>query len=340
MQKLKEKILQENNKDKDVKHLDLKNYKLDLLYNHSHKKDNKIKMIRPDEIGKGQKISIVNDGMFHSLLFNESRLKYSAKLLSFLIDASYEELNKNLKLDKESIDKEKESDKSSRVDYVGKINDTYLCIEMNTCQDEKYMKRNLLNAFRLMNRKNKVGENDFNATRLQSILVNINNFAFNDIDKVVDINTIRNDQGITLNDSPIIIQIYLPNLVNKWYNLGTDGLNYFERLLLVYTLYDIDLCEEIRKGDNFMGEFLKDAINASYDDDVLQSYSKEWEIRDASLEEGYNSGYETGHDEGIEQAKREMAKDMLKENEPIEKVIKYSKLSEKEVKEIKKSLKP
>ena len=44
------------------------------------------------------------------------------------------------------------------------------------------------------------------------------------------------------------------------------------------------------------------------------------------------------HDEGLEQGRVEMALAMLADNEPVEKIVKYSHLPESKVLELKKSL--
>jgi predicted transposase YdaD len=54
--------------------------------------------------------------------------------------------------------------------------------------------------------------------------------------------------------------------------------------------------------------------------------------------EGHAEGLEKGRSEGRSEERREMAANMLADDEPIEKIIKYSHLSEKEVLEIKASL--
>ena len=55
-------------------------------------------------------------------------------------------------------------------------------------------------------------------------------------------------------------------------------------------------------------------------------------------QKGREEGIEKGREEGIEKGKIEMAIEMLKDGEPIEKIVRYSKLTEEEVKELKKNL--
>ena len=87
--------------------------------------------------------------MFHTMFFNEKRLKYSAKLISYYLDVSYEKLLNNMILSKSEIDKNKNSSKEYRSDYVATIDDTRINIEVNNNSDEVVMKRNIDYAFKI-----------------------------------------------------------------------------------------------------------------------------------------------------------------------------------------------
>ncbi len=80
-----------------------------------------------------------------------------------------------------------------------------------------------------------------------------------------------------------------------------------------------------------MAKFLKDMVKASRDEEILSSYDKEAEQRAASFSDGY--------DDGVVEARREVAETMLKNGYDISEIIKISKLTEKEIEEIKKNLK-
>ena len=62
--------------------------------------------------------------MLKAMFQNENRLKYSAKFLSYFIDLDYEVILKNIYLAKNELDKEKESSKGQRCDYVAVIDNT------------------------------------------------------------------------------------------------------------------------------------------------------------------------------------------------------------------------
>ena len=56
-------------------------------------------------------------------------------------------------------------------------------------------------------------------------MININNFSFKGCDKVVDFYYDRNEDNIILSKKIIKKQIYVPNLVRKWYDLGEEKLD-------------------------------------------------------------------------------------------------------------------
>ena len=128
----------------------------------------------------------------------------------------------NLKLVKNELDKEKEQTKGERCDYVALIKDTYLNIEVNNNSGVEIMYRNVEYAFKQYASKIKVGTKINNSNGkdyyMSVIQFNLNNFSLEENDKIIDIYTLQNKEGVTLNDKIVIIQIYIPNLRKKCYN--------------------------------------------------------------------------------------------------------------------------
>ena len=108
--------------------LEIKNDKYKLLYDLEVSKKDRVEIC---ELKEGEKPSIMSDTMFKTMLYNESRLKYSVKLISYYLDIKYDKLLKNIKLSKAGLDKDKEKDKGYRTDYVGIIDDVRINIEVN-----------------------------------------------------------------------------------------------------------------------------------------------------------------------------------------------------------------
>lgn len=208
---------------------------------------------------KGNKISILSDSMFKTMFYNENRMKYACKFLSYFLDISYEELLHNLKLGKNELDKKKETSKGERSDYVAEFGDVCINIEVNCNDSVETMERNMDYAYRLYSIKVKVG-NDYHYS--QVIQFGINNFAFKGNDKIIDTYYIQNDEGILLNDKLTFIQIYVPNLIKKWYTSGIESLTEVERFILTLVEQELDKAKELGKGDSIIEEYIQ--LNSKY----------------------------------------------------------------------------
>ena len=302
--------------------LNIKNYPIQLLYEQKVNTEYKVEI---HSLKEGEKPSIMSDTMFKTMFFNQNRIKYSCKFFSYFLEVSYEDLLMNLKLVKNELDKEKEQTKGERCDYVALINDTYLNIEVNNNSGVEIMYRNVEYAFKQYASKIKVGtkihQKDSNGEDyyMSVIQFNLNNFSFEGNDKIIDIYTLQNKEGVTLNDKIIIIQIYIPNLRKKCYNEGTKELSELERYLLTMVEPNFTKAGEIAKGFEIMEEYVDESAKVITDINFGESYDKEWALKDEYLREG------------MKQNKVEIAKNMLKDGLSIESISKYTNLSHEEI---------
>ena len=305
--------------------------------------------IKLDPIKKGEKISILSDSMLKTMFQNENRIKYSAWLLAYYLDIPYDKLLKNIHLSKNELDKEKDNYKGEKCDYVALIDNSFVNIEVNNNGNEKMLERNIDYAHRLYSRLIKRGDNTYEYT--QVVQLNLNNFSFIGNDKVVDTYVIQNNEHIKMSNKLIFIQIFIPNLIRKWYTEGTKGLEESEKYLLTLVLRKIDESKQLGKGIKIMEEYVDDAEYVILDDDLRESYDKEWALKDLGHQQGYIDGYEIGKTEGIEQGKLEgieqgklegieqgkleLTKKMLSENIDIETISKITGLDAKKIKDLK-----
>ena len=204
----------------------------------------------------------------------------------------------------------------------------------------------MLYSFKLMNRSNRKGVDDENATRIQSIMFSINNYAREGIDDVVRLVTYKDDKNVVYSNTPMTLEIFLSNIRKKVYTISKEGhlvfneskiknLTEFEKMMLIAVEQDVEVCEKIGKGDAFLEKFLKDAVEISRDEDLLESYNK----AEADKRLARDEGVEQGVKQGVSQNRREVAEDMLKENLDIQMISRISKLTKQEILEIKKDLK-
>ena len=262
--------------------------------------------------------------MLKAMFQNENRIKYSAKFLSYFIDVSYEDILNNIVLGKNELDKEKESDKGERCDYIAHLNDSVLNIEVNNNSSLEVLERNMEYAHRLFS--SKITRNDKTYEYTQVIQINLNNFAFLGNDKIIDVYAERNEDNLVLSDKLIFIQIYVPNLRKKWYTEGEKSLSEREKYILA--LVDMDLEKLKGLGDEeVMKAYIKEAETVSFEGNFGEAYDKEWALKD----EGKREGIELGKKEGIELSKKEIAKNMLKEKMKLSIITKVTGLTEKEL---------
>ena len=270
--------------------------------------------------------------MLKAMFQNENRLKYSAKFLSYFIDLDYEVILKNIYLAKNELDKEKESSKGERCDYVAVIDNTSLNIEVNNNSSLEILERNIEYAYRLYSKKIKRGEREYDYT--QVIQFNLNNFSFKGNDKIIDIYGVKNDSDLTLSDKIIFVQIYVPNLRKKWYNEGIESLNEAEKYILALVEMDIEKLKSLG-GEELMEEYVKEAEEVSFEGGVGESYDKEWALKDQAYRDGEEAGEKKGKKEGLEEGSTtkaiEIAKSMLTENIDINIISKCTGLAISEI---------
>ena len=265
--------------------------------------------------------------MMKTMFQNENRLKYSAKLLSYYLDISFEELLANIHLSKNTLNKEKNNEKDRRSDYVASINESTVNIEVNNNDSIEILERNMEYAHRLYSQKVKRKDEKDDDSYTQVVQLNINNFSFIGNDKIVDIYYLQNNEQLKLSDKLIFIQIYIPNLIRKWYTKGIQELKESERYLLALVLPNIEDSLKMVEGEPIMKEYIEEAIEASDDDDLLESYDKEWAMKDL----GKREGIELGRSEGEQIATNKIVKAMIKEKIPIRTIMNITNLSEKEL---------
>lgn len=230
-----------------------------------------------------EKISILSDSMFKAMMFEHNRIKYSCKPLSYYLNISYEELLKTLRLGKNELDKSNERKKGERADYVAYYNDFCINIEINCNSNLETMERNREYRHRLGSKKIKIGENYTYTPVLQ---ININDFVYDGKEKVKYICFLMDEEGDVESDKEIIINIYVPNLYKKWYTTGMENLTEDERFLLTLIEPNIEKAKELGKDNEIMEEFIKEAIDVSEEDDLLEAYDKEWALKDLGKQEG------------------------------------------------------
>jgi len=258
-----------------------------------------------DNVKHERIIPITNDSMFKRIFGREDNKKFTCKLLSNIIDISYEDLLNNLKFTKNETGKEKNTDTSYRNDLVLELNDNIINIEMNNNSSEEIRNRNISYIMRLR-------EDKKDKKYHQVIQINLNNYSYKEDNEIVRVFTLSSSDKVILTNLIYIIDIYLPNIMKKSYNNNIKILNELERFLLV------GLEENKTKTVKYMGE---DIIMKELDekmeewtlsDDLRESYDKEWALKDQALRDG------------LIQKEKEIINTMLENGLSKEEISKYT----------------
>ena len=206
----------------------------------------------------GYKIPMVSDAMFRTMFYNESRKKYGCYLIALLLKKDFNEIYNNTTLIKANVDEEKENKSRKTVDYLCRIDDVVVNVEMNKNASKTSLARNLGYMFSLYNGGMSKGDDYFFESCLQ---LNLNNFTFKDKTEVLDEYMITNlkDSKEVYTNKIHIYNIYLPNIRKKDYN----SLEEYEKLLLVFNENDNNILEELSRGDEIMKEYIDDSRRVS-----------------------------------------------------------------------------
>ena len=189
----------------------------------------------------GFKIPIVSDSMFHTMINNENRKQYASYFFANFLNKDYEEIYKTIKFVKTELDKDIDSEREKRVDFICKLDNEYVLLEMNNRSSSSVLERNLDYAGKIYgNKRERINKYEYNKV----ISININNFNFKGNDEVVQRFLIKKDDGsdVYFTDKIQIYNIYLPLIKEKYYN--KEKLSKFEEILLIFNENDKELLNE------------------------------------------------------------------------------------------------
>ncbi len=224
--------------------------------------------------------------------------------------------------------------KSHRLDILVRKDNNLLDLEMNNGV-LKYTKfRNFLYLMDKINNMVEKGKNYTNVLDKEFILINLNykdKIEKEEKNNIIREYKIQDESGFYL-DNIKVYDVHLDLLKKLWYILSSK-----EKEIYKY-LYMLDLekkeLEDFTKGDRNMENY-KDKLNKLNSDDEFVDRISAEEDRLYCYNSDIEIAKEEGKNEAIKERNIEIAKNMLKEDESIEKIIKYTGLSEKEILDLK-----
>ena len=273
---------------------------LDCIEDYTVVKTDKNLIIKLRELEEGEKVSIISDVMFKTMFQNSKRIKYSAKLISYFIDISYTKLLNNLRLVQNDFDNDKYYSKGERGDYVAEIDGVHINIEINNNFKDYTFERNLEYIFKIYNSGVKRSKGSTGYKYNKVVQINFNNFYYKNDDDAVKIFTV-NDGKVKYTDKITIVQVYLPLLRKKWYDLGIENLEEKEKFILSLYEMNINNSKEIGGKINIMNDYLEESKEVMEDTVFGESYDKELATYEGGFDEGRQAGYDDGFAAGREE---------------------------------------
>ena len=293
-----------------------------------------IKLKKTSELESHERMSIMSDVFFKTMMLNEGRIKYSCKLLSYILNFEYEELLEKMRFTKNYFDKDVVKEKGIVGDFLAEMEDVEISIEVNVNRNEN---RNFHYLTKLFSSSVKSGSNT-NEGYHPVVQINFNNYVYEKDKKTKRTVRLMDEDGKVFLDI-YIVEYYLPNIIEKMYNNGNKALSEDERIVLAMFTEDKNIALELSKGDDVLDEFASDIEVAMQDDELKEAYDHFLDygsgMRKEGYEEGFEQGVEQGLEQGIEQGKKDsmlmLAKKMLKSGYKKEEVIQLSGLTLEEI---------
>ena len=286
-----------------------------------------------------------NDIVFQSL-FNQNNEKITKAFVQALIEQKVEKIVINQ--DKELL-RERPDDKLGILDLQVDVNDNEkIDVEIQLIEKKNFADRLLYYFSRLYAEGIKRGDSYDKAKKV--VLIAIIDFKLDLTKEITEIETEwklreQNRPELTLTNS-IEIRIIELDKVRKFYGKNKDNKKAQWMLFL-----DDPNSKEVREIME-KNEEIKEAtvvVKQMSEDEKMQRLAflrekailDEKEIVETATNKGLREGMEKGLAKGIEQGEKrkstEIAKELLKENMPIEKIAKITKLSKEEIEQLQKN---
>ena len=256
-----------------------------------------------------------------------------AHLLASILNVDVLKIKNNITKISDTNDLKNKNDKQRRMDFVYRIDNLSLDIELNL-KPRPIKERNINYLMSLHLRKFKKGNRYEDNYR--TIQININNEMIDESDEVIEEYYFRKEDGKEYSKNIGFYVVNIPNIKKIWYNKEDEEFEKYKYMLSFFET-NVDMIRRIYEGDEVVMDIINKQEEFSRDNEEWETFRSENE-----LEEEYQLGIEYAKEEGIEkgielaklQGIKKIAKSMLDKNMDIKNIIDITGLSEEEVKRI------
>ncbi len=249
-----------------------------------------------------------------------------AHLLASILNVDVLKIKNNITKISDTNDLKNKNDKQRRMDFVYRIDNLSLDIELNL-KPRPIKERNINYLMSLHLRKFKKGNRYEDNYR--TIQININNEMIDESEKVIEEYYFRKEDGKEYAKNIGFYVVNIPNIKKIWYNKEDEEFEKYKYMLSFFET-NVDMIRRIYEGDEVVMDIINKQEEFSRDNEEWETFRSENE-----LEEEYQLGIEyakeEGKKEGIEEGIKKVVKSMLDKNMDIKNIIDITGLSEEEI---------
>ena len=253
-----------------------------------------------------------------------------AHLLASILNVDVLKIKNNITKISDTNDLKNKNDKQRRMDFVYRIDNLSLDIELNL-KPRPIKERNINYLMSLHLRKFKKGNRYEDNYR--TIQININNEMIDESDEVIEEYYFRKEDGKEYAKNIGFYVVNIPNIKKIWYNKEDEEFEKYKYMLSFFET-NVDMIRRIYEGDEVVMDIINKQEEFSRDNEEWETFRSENE-----LEEEYQLGIEYAKEEGIEkgielgklQGIKKIAKSMLDKNMDIKNIVDITGLSEEEI---------
>ena len=264
-----------------------------------------------------------------------------AHLLASILNVDVLKIKNNITKISDTNDLKNKNDKQRRMDFVYRIDNLSLDIELNL-KPRPIKERNINYLMSLHLRKFKKGNRYEDNYR--TIQININNEMIDESDEVIEEYYFRKEDGKEYSKNIGFYVVNIPNIKKIWYNKEEEEAFEKYKYMLSFFETNVDVIRRIYEGDEVVMDIINKQEEFSRDNEEWETFRSENELEEEyqlgieyAKEEGKKEGIEKGIELGKLQGIKKVVKSMLDKNMDIKNIVDITGLSEEEILSLKNS---
>ena len=257
-----------------------------------------------------------------------------AHLLASILNVDVLKIKNNITKISDTNDLKNKNDKQRRMDFVYRIDNLSLDIELNL-KPRPIKERNINYLMSLHLRKFKKGNRYEDNYR--TIQININNEMIDESEKVIEEYYFRKEDGKEYAKNIGFYVVNIPNIKKIWYNKEDEAFEKYKYMLSFFET-NVDMIRRIYEGDEVVMDIINKQEEFSRDNEEWETFRSENELEEEyqlgieyAKEEGKKEGIEKGIELGKLQGIKKVVKSMLDKNMDIKDIVDITGLSEEEI---------